>query len=63
MTRIQIATAALQGLLASGHFTEHDDLEGPWFLIDPLAGQTEESPIQAVNAALRIADELIERAS
>jgi len=48
---------ALQGLLASGHFTENDtDNDGPWY----LKGTTEFGvTIYAVEAACRIADAAI----
>jgi len=47
---------ALQGLLASGHFTENHADEGPWY----LKGQIEHgTSIYAVEAANQIADKVI----
>lgn len=47
---------ALQGLLASGHFTENHPEDGPWY----LKGQTEGGhSVFAVEAANQLADKVI----
>jgi hypothetical protein len=59
MTRLEISTHILQGLLASGDFTEGNTGDHPWFIIDAYA--LNESPVIAVTAALRITDALIKQ--